>query len=72
MTGREPPDSRRARPGQEADPKTAPASGSSEGTVAPGAARTARCAFLHPKHLTGCRQPAEPGSVYCARHREPG
>jgi len=27
-----------------------------------------RCKFLHPRHLTGCRQPAEPGSDYCARH----
>jgi hypothetical protein len=32
-------------------------------------ART-RCKFLHPTHLTGCRQPAEPGSPYCARHRD--
>ena len=30
-------------------------------------ART-RCKFLHPTHLTGCRQPAEPGSVYCTQH----
>jgi hypothetical protein len=29
---------------------------------------SARCKFLHPRHLTGCRQLAEPGSVYCERH----
>jgi hypothetical protein len=29
-----------------------------------------RCKFLHPRHLTGCRQPAEPGSDYCARHQD--
>jgi hypothetical protein len=28
----------------------------------------ARCKFLRPRHLTGCRQPVEPGSVYCAQH----
>lgn len=31
-------------------------------------AKVTRCRFLHPSHLTGCRRPAEPGSVYCATH----
>jgi hypothetical protein len=34
----------------------------------PASVATRRCRYLHPKHLTGCRRPAEPGSGYCARH----
>ncbi len=45
--------------------KTGAGSGTSGTTVPP-----PRCAYLHPTHLTGCRQPAEPGSRYCAVHRD--
>jgi hypothetical protein len=37
-------------------------------TVAPAGVKGPRCKFLHPSYLTGCRQLAEPGSVYCAIH----
>jgi hypothetical protein len=37
-------------------------------TVQADAVKGPRCKFLHPRHLTGCRQPAEPGSDYCTAH----
>jgi hypothetical protein len=60
-----PPDKERRPPGQEkaADQD---AHGGGIGTTVP----PRRCMYLHPTHLTGCRQPAEPGSVYCARHED--
>jgi hypothetical protein len=43
--------------------QTGAGSGTSVPTVPP-----RRCKFLHPTHLTGCRQPAEPASDYCTQH----
>jgi hypothetical protein len=41
-------------------------------TLQAAAVKSPRCKFLHPQHLTGCRQLAEPGSDYCARHQGGG
>jgi hypothetical protein len=42
--------------------------GSDSGTTVP----PRRCTYLHPTHLTGCREPAEPGELLCAAHRPDG
>jgi hypothetical protein len=64
-----PPDMPRGRPGQETPSSTTHDLAT---TIPAAAARSPRCAFLHPRHLTGCRQSAEPGSDYCARHSGSG
>jgi hypothetical protein len=47
--------------------QTGAGSGTSAPTVPP-----RRCTYLHPTHLTGCREPAEPGELLCAAHRPDG
>jgi hypothetical protein len=61
-----PPDKERRPPGRKAADQDARGDGIST-TVPP-----RRCTYLHPRHLTGCRRPAEPGSDYCARHQDAG
>ncbi len=39
-------------------------------TIPAGADRRRRCTFLVPRHLTGCRRDAEPGSRFCAERQD--
>jgi hypothetical protein len=67
-----PPDEAERRPRREGGAQDGHGGGNVNATIPPPAVKGPRCKFLHPSHLTGCRELAEPGSQFCTRHQGGG